>query len=246
MTFGSADMGGISETPSLDEAWAWLARHSNWLSRLPTDKRDSLRTVAQLRDYQPGDPVFRAGELPNGVFGLCRGALNLAVPRMDGEEFFFHRVESGFWIGDLALFSRQRRLVTVRAASACTLVYLPQNQLDALVAANPGIIDEFYQLSYQNMRIVLGLLGNLSISRAENRVALRLLAQTDQQQDSRDWIRLSQDSLSEMVSLSPQSVRRSLHKLEAEGLIEAGYGRIRILDPERLAILCGYAGTAPL
>ena len=105
-------------------------------------------------------------------------------------------------------------------------------------------MDEFYQLSYHNMRIALGLLGNLSIPRAEGRVALRLLAQADQQQDSTDWIRLSQESLSEMVSLSSQSVRRSLCHLEAEGMIETGYGRIRILDHERLIALCGYAASS--
>lgn len=244
MAIGSAERGESGQELSLDKAWAWLAVHSNWLSGLSKGISDSLRAVAQLRSYQPGDPVFRAGERPNGVFGLYEGALDLAIPRMDGVEFIFHRAEAGFWVGDLALFSRQQRLVSVRAASACTLVCLPQNRLEVLVADHPGIIDDFYQLTYQNMRIALDLLGNLSISRAERRVALRLLAQADQQQDSADWIRLSQDSLSEMVSLSPQSVRRSLHSLETERMIESGYGRIRILDPERLATLCGYARAA--
>ena len=228
---------------SIDAAWIWLTKHSQWLSGLDADVRRLLQGVAQLRDYKAGDPIFRAGDLPNGVFGLYRGTLDLAVPRMDGEEFIFHRVEAGFWIGDLALFSKQRRLVSVRAASTATLVFLPQNRLDTLVAGEFRLIDAFYQLSYRNMHIALRLLGNLSISRAESRIALRLLAQAGQQQNPVDWIRLSQDTLSEMVSLSSQSVRRSLHSLEEAGLIEARYGRIRILDPGRMTALCGYADT---
>jgi CRP-like cAMP-binding protein len=186
--------------------------------------------------------VFRANDRPAGVFGLFDGMLELAVPRMDGEEFVFHRVEPGFWIGDLALFSGQRRLVTVRAAVKSRLVYLPQNRLATLARDDPSLISAFYQLSYDNMRIALRLLGNLSISRAEKRIALRLLVHADQHEDKTAWIRLSQDALSDLLSLSSQSVRRCLRRLEAEHLIEVGYGRVRVIDRNRLAALYGYAG----
>ena len=225
----------------LSEAWAWLEVNSRWLSGVDPRVRRKLRPLAQLRTVPAREPLFRAGDQPAGVFGLFDGMLDVAVPRMDGEEFVFHRAEPGFWIGDLALFSRQQRLVTVRSAADSRLVYLSQSRLSALMRDEPSLVGEFYRLSYDNMEIALKLLGNLSISGADTRIALRLLAQTAQNRSPDEWIRLSQDALADLVALSSQSVRRCLRQFESQGLIECGYGRMRILDRRKLAALCGYS-----
>lgn len=46
--------------------------------------------------------------------------------------------------------------------------------------------------------------------------------------------------LAQYVALSDQSVRRAVRKLDEAGLIEARYGRYRIVDRQGLAALCGY------
>lgn len=231
---------GDSERP-LSEAWQWLEANSRWLSGVDPGVRRKLRPLAQLRILPAREPLFRAGDLPAGVFGLYDGMLDVAVPRMDGEEFVFHRAEPGFWVGDLALFSKQQRLVTVRSAVDSRLVYLPQSRMAALMRDEPSLLGEFYRLSYDNMEVALKLLGNLSISGADSRIALRLLAQAAENREPDEWIRLSQEALADLVALSSQSVRRCLRQFESLGLVECGYGRMRILDRRKLAALCGYS-----
>ena len=62
------------------------------------------------------------GEVPNGIFGLVRGSINIAFPRNDGEDYIAHHAGSGFWVGDLALFAKGLRLVSIHAAEPTTMV----------------------------------------------------------------------------------------------------------------------------
>jgi CRP/FNR family transcriptional regulator, cyclic AMP receptor protein len=220
-------------------AWHFLER-SGWLASCDVDVRKSLRSIAALVTFAAGDYLYRAGDVPNGVFGLVSGAIDSLIPRLDGEEIVVHRAGGGFWIGDLALFSKQRRLLSLRAATPLAVIHLPQKELQEITHRQPALIGDFYRLSHTNMAMTLSLLGNLAVSGAENRVALRLLIQHPVLADEDGWIPLGQEALAELVALSTQSVRRALRQLESQGLLELGYRRIRILDERKLSGLCGY------
>lgn len=224
--------------PDLDSAWNELER-SGWLASCQSDIRAKLRGIAVLKTFAPGDYLYHVGDKSNGVFGIVSGALDSLIPRTDGEEIVVHRAAGGFWIGDLAFYAGQVRLVSLRAASALTAVQLPQRQLNRLSRERPELLADFYRLTYENMATTLELLGNLATPGAENRVARRLLIQ--QQVEPGEWIELGQESLAELVALSTQSVRRALHRLEQQGLIELGYRKMRITDMPGLAALCGNA-----
>jgi CRP-like cAMP-binding protein len=230
--------GSANDPADLDSAWQDLER-SGWLASCQTDVRITLRSIAVLKSFAPGDYLYHVGDQPNGVFGIVSGALDSLIPRTDGEEIVVHRSASGFWIGDLAFYADQVRLISLRAGTALTAVQLPQRKLTRLTAEHPELIADFYRLSYENMATTLALLGNLATPGAENRVARRLLIQ--QQAEPGEWLALGQESLAELVALSAQSVRRALHSLENQGLIELGYGRIRIVDVQRLAAHSGSA-----
>ena len=55
-------------------------------------------------------------------------------------------------------------------------------------------------------------------------------------------VALTQDQLAEMLGSARTSIQRVLKQLEADGLIELGYRRITVVDPDGLA---GLVGTSP-
>ena len=227
---------------SLDRAWRLLAS-TGWLAELDAGKRERLRTIARIRNCDVDEYLYLPGDAPDGVYGLVEGTLDILIPRLDGEEQLVHRAEHGFWIGDLALFARQRRLVGVRATSPCTTVYLPQDRLKQLIRKEPDLVGDFYVLTHRNLDTLLRLLGVLSVTGAETRLALRLLMHSEATSRDDDWLRLSQDCLAKLVALSPQSIRRALRSLEEQGLVEVGYGKLRIVDREALEALCHYSSA---
>jgi CRP-like cAMP-binding protein len=223
---------------SLSKAWRVLEKYG-WLSERGPAVNTALRRIARVRDFDAGQHLYVAGDRPNGMFALVSGALDISIPRADGQDMTVHRAEPGFWIGDSAFFSNQVRLVSVRAAVRSRVVHLPQARLAQLVRTKPEIVLDFYVLSHRNVETTLQLLGNLTVSSSEIRVALRLLLHDEKLPDGETWIRFSQETLAQLVALSVPTLQRALHKLEEARWIEVGYRRVRIVDRAGLLAFCG-------
>lgn len=228
----------VDDTPSLDEVWNSLEQRG-WLAERTPDVRARLRSIAQVRTYGRGEPLYVVGTPPDGVYAIARGALDISIPRQDGLEIVVHRAQSGFWIGDLALFSGQVRLVTVTAATETVAACLPKARLSQLLKQHPGLIADFYVLSHRNVATMLQLIANLSTPGADARIALRLLIYDQRQASGGDWIPLPQEKLAELTALSLPTVQRTLRSLAETGVVELGYGRLRIQDREKLLRYCG-------
>jgi CRP-like cAMP-binding protein len=230
-------------TEELRAALQVVAVHG-WYARRAPPARTAIAAHARLRDYAAGEALYHYGDAPNGIFGLVSGALDIAIPRADGSVITVHRADTGFWIGDLALFSGQTRLVSVIAAEPTRVVHLSSHDLRRLVGETPALYGDFYELTHENMATALSLLANLATTPSEARVAVRLLLLEAAQGGNGGELRLSQAKLAELVALSPPTLQRVLRRLQNDGLIELGYGRIRITDRPGLLSLCGGADAA--
>lgn len=228
----------VGNDPPLGEVWKILEERG-WLAELTPDVRARLRGVAEVRTYRRGERLYGYGEPANGVYGIARGALDISIPRQDSQEIVVHQTQTGFWVGDLALFSGLPRLVTATASTETVAAYLSKVRLARLLEQYPEMIAHFYVLSHRNVATTLQLIANLSIPRAEARIALRLLIYDQRQKHGQDWIAVSQEKLAELTALSVPTVRRALRTLVENGLVELGYGRVRIRERERLIHYCG-------
>jgi CRP-like cAMP-binding protein len=226
-------MGSFEISP---EAALSILSTKGWFAERPEPVRALLGRIARVRRFGAGEPLYLHGDTANGIFGLADGALDVTIPRADGMDLSIHRADAGFWIGDLAFFVGQTRLVSVVAAIPSIVVHFSQTDLRQLVEAAPELIPEFYALTYENMATALRLLANLAISSSELRVAVRLLMYEDA--PMRTGLAMSQNKLAELVGLSVPTLQRVLRRMQDEKLIKVGYGRIQILD--RSALLSKY------
>jgi CRP/FNR family transcriptional regulator, cyclic AMP receptor protein len=224
-------------SPTLAKALELLSQNG-WYAERSQEFQSAVAGIGRLRDYAAGEPLYHFDDPPNGVFGLVSGALDIALPRSDGLELTAHRANPGYWVGDLALFANQTRLLSLYAAEPSRVVHVPAEPLRRLLCKVPSFFADFYALSYQNMALALRVVADLTTSPSEARVGLRLLLDADTQMHPGDWFHITQATLAPMVALSVPSLRRILHKMEASGLIETNYARIRILDRNRLLRMC--------
>lgn len=216
-----------------------LLSKEGWFAGRSELVRAELASIARLRVFDAGAVLYSVGDEPNGVFGLVAGALDISIPRADGNDFTFHAADPGFWVGDLALMSSAKRLVSVHAATKVAVLHLGARELTALVEKKPTLLHDFYALSYQNFATTFFLLANISIASSESRVALRLLMHIERAPDPEGWVHLSQIKLGELVALSQPTLQRVMRRLHELGCIEPGYGKIRIADRARLLSVCG-------
>jgi len=209
-----------------------ILKSRGWFSQRSKETQKRLAAIARVRTFGVNEPVYSAGEVPNGVFGLIHGSLNISFPRSDGEDYVMHRAGSGFWVGDLALFSEGLRLVSVHAAEPTKMVHFRSRELNKLVREDPRLYADFYTMTYENFRTAFQIITNLAISSVNKRVADRLLLETAACPDPEGWIPLSQPDLAQLVAVSLPTLQRVIRHFAG------GYRRIRVVDRTALQRVC--------
>mgnify|MGYP006282190635 FL=1 len=214
-----------------------MVRARGWFAGRAPDVQARLAGIARARRHAAGAVTYREGDAPDGLHGLIAGEIELAFPSDAGEEFALHRAEPGYWIGDLALFSGARRLVTVRAVTDAETLFLPARAVRDLIEADPALIEDFYALSHENTRLALRLIAMLGQQSSERRVALWLLLH-DEHVGTGEWLRTPRREIASLTGLSEPTVGRILRRFGEAGLIALDYGRIRVLDRDRFERFC--------
>jgi CRP/FNR family cyclic AMP-dependent transcriptional regulator len=221
----------------LGEALDLLAARG-WFAQRSPQTRARLGAIAKLRRFEKDDRIYLFGDPPNGMFGLISGSLNISIPRADGEDYTLHRASTGFWVGDLALFSQGTRLISVHAAEPTLMVQLPAPDLRRLAEEDPRLYADFYALTYENVRTMFHIISNLAIASTDKRLADRLLLELETCGDKEGWISISQSELASLTAVSLPTLKRVMRRFADAGLINHRYARIQVLSREALARLC--------
>jgi NADH dehydrogenase len=109
--------------------WAWEFIFSRDLSHLKTDHTTSVTRAY----YQPGDYIFRQGDLGRGFYIIEKGQVE--VLRSEGEEEPAAPVamlKEGDFFGEMALIESQPRSASVRAHTPVEVVVMGQNVFSQL------------------------------------------------------------------------------------------------------------------
>lgn len=211
---------------------------SGWFGTRSKRFQKDFLDCASTRQFKPGESLYNYGDSANGIYAVLVGAVQVTAPADDGQDFVVHRQGEGFWVGDLALFADASRLVSVVATQPTRTLFFPGPRIDRLIHENPDYVRDFYALSHENMQTALRIMANLAVTGTEKRLVLRLLHLDEGTSRSDGWIVVSQDELAAMVAVSQPTLHRNLHRLADMGLIELGYGRVRLKDRRKLIASC--------
>ncbi len=208
-----------------------------WLARQDSDLLDWFADHGRWRTYAAGEMIYLHGDAADGIYGLAHGGIELQFAPVGAEPVTLHRAEPGFWIGEAAVLSGTERVVSLFAATECRVFRVNAAALRLLVAEQPRHWRAFYELTQSNTLLALTLLSEALSLTPRARLA-RLLLRLSQEGAE---IHANQDDLGRVLGMTRSSLRRSLNVLIAERTIATGYGRITILDRNRLTMLCDEA-----
>ncbi|MEM7462313.1 MAG: Crp/Fnr family transcriptional regulator [Pseudomonadota bacterium] len=208
-----------------------------WLSSCDPMLRQQLLDIGRPSRFEPGEVLFRIGDEPEGIYGVANGAVHIAMPADDGQELVIYHADTGFWVGDLELFSEQARIATVTAAAPTLCLFISRTKLRRLLDREPIHFRDFYKMSYENGRNIMRTLANMTVTGSDKRLALKLLQYDENKGDPNAWITIAQNQLALMTALSVPTLERVLRRMAGAGLVEIGYGKLRILDRSGLRSL---------
>jgi len=186
--------------------------------------------------FAGGTFVFRRGEPSAKIHVLRTGSLELSR-RIGGRPVALQILRPGDVFGDVPAFLGEPEPFDARALEDCTILSIDAADLFDLLRTRPLVAQRWFISLAERMKGLQDRLVDVLAGGLEAQLASILLREGHPLGE----VSITQDRLADMVGAARTSVHRVLKGLEADGLIELGYRRIRLLDQDGLTGLIGRA-----
>jgi len=215
-----------------------VLKSSEWFAALDPGFQQAVLESSRVMAVAASQSVFHRGDGSNGIYCVMSGAICFGAIAPSGRESIVALAEAPQWFGEIALFDGGARTHDAWADVASTLLHLPLRRLTRILADDPDRWRQLGRLLVRKLRIALSLLEDMALEPPKVRLArclVNLFEGYGQRKAAPSCsLRISQERLGMMLSLSRQTVNELLRRLEDEAIVHCQRGGIRILDPDRL------------
>lgn len=203
------------------------------LDLLTDDERDRLAAAARRRTYRDGQEILAGGQEPNGISIVIEGAVTISRMRGDGETALATEARAGQNFFDIVAINHSSPKHRATAVGDTVVDHVPRARFLQLLAEEPGLARALYHVTASRLVVAIDMWDDARLLSAHPRIAkmlLRMLAGAPQP----DRLECRQEDLGHLVGVSAVTIAQGLRRLADEGLIQTGYGEIRIPDPSAL------------
>ncbi|MEM8936925.1 MAG: Crp/Fnr family transcriptional regulator [Pseudomonadota bacterium] len=166
----------------------------------------------------PGLSVIKSGRVRFGIFGE------------DGRYIQTGLLGQGHCFGEATLFANMPRAYDADAVGETVILSVSKKKFDDLCDAHPGIAKALLVTLTSRLYEALDFADDIRRLSIETRIAKQLFRFVASGGFSSETIPVRQTDLAYALGLSRVSVGKALETLKRRGLIELGYGEIRIAD----------------
>jgi len=195
------------------------------LDRVTTEKSVSRGRVF----YQPEE----AGEV---LFLLRAGRVQLYRISPEGKKLVIATLRPGALFGEMALLGQQMHNAFAEALDDCQILVMSRADLERLILNQPALGLRLLESSGRRLRDAEQRLEDMAFKGIPARLASLLLRLSDERK-SDEIVGLTHQDLAETIGTYRETATQVLNDMKADGLIEIGRKRIRILDTERLRLV---------
>ena len=211
-----------------------------WFGGLPAPLQELILSRSVVRKFAKGQVISVEDSVPKGLHGILEGQVHLVREVGSGDEALLHVAEPGYWFGEFGVLTGRPTVVTALAHSAVRIVFLSKAQFDRILAEHPRYYQAFASLIFERYEGLVRVFAEFRDLAPESRLRVRLSAMArlrarDRPEAGPVSLVVSQAELARLVGASRQTLNVILSKLREQGVIEASFRRIRVLDVARLA-----------
>jgi CRP-like cAMP-binding protein len=184
----------------------------------------------QIMDFRKAQTVFAQGDAAAAIYYVQKGKIKITVVSDQGKEAVIALLGEGDFFGEGCLAGQPRRMSTVTALTACSIVRIAKADAVRVLHEEPAFSEMFlnYLLS-RNIRIEEDLVDQLFNS-SEKRLArvLLLLANFGKEGKPETVIpKISQQTLAEIVGTTRSRVSFFMNKFRKLGFVSYN-GRLEV------------------
>lgn len=188
-----------------------------------------------LETYPKGHIFFRPGQLATTLYLIRQGRVQLYHTIDDTRHIVADCLGSGSFFGE-AMLRRRPHHLTAEAVTPIEVYEITETDINELQRATPALV----------ARLALDLIKHLEhIQRVYTRTPLTTPARLAglllllMEERTNDVAGFSHQHLAEMLGTHREFVTQTLASFRDKGVVETGYKRIHILDPQRLRTMAG-------
>jgi len=192
---------------------------------------DTAGVAKKIAEFRRSESIYSQGEAADSVMYVQKGGVKLSVVNGSGKEAVVAMFGPGDFFGEGCMAGQSIRMGTATAITPTTLLVMEKDELLGVLHAEHELSDHFiaYLLAH-NIRVEEDLIDQLFNS-SEKRLArtLLLLARYGKQdQPDRILLKVSQETLAEMIGTTRSRVNFFMNKFRKLGFIEYNLSLIHI------------------
>lgn len=216
---------------------AHTLRSSQLFAGVPASDLETIASFTVPRQLAKGEYLFHEGAPSQGFYVVQRGAINVHRVSQLGKEQVIHIFRAGQTFAEAALASDGGYPADARAVEDSTVLLVPKNEVLALLRKRPELALRMLGSMSQHLRVLVGLLDDLTLKNVEMRLANWLLKRCPRPLRSTAVAitldRTKRTLASELGTVS-ETLSRTLAAFRAQKLLTVAGRTISVLDPRRL------------
>lgn len=209
-------------------------RRNPYFSRLSDRLLGTLAQGTHLRRFDRGEVLFWEGDPCAGLHIIERGSVKLFKTSPQGRELIIKVFQDEATFNEVAVFDGGNNPVNVAALEECLIWIVEPGVIRQALQADPEMCQAVISNLTQNLRMLVGMVEELSFFQVTNRLA-RLISQLPEDQlVGQASQRITQDQLAARLGTVREVVARSLRELERSGAIRVRRRSIEVLNEKTL------------
>jgi len=224
-----------------------LARSTHFGS-FPTVLLDRLAALARLRHVRHGERLGRPGTADDNLWIVVSGAVRISThPYANGREAVHAVLGDGSYFGLANSVGHGPYTYDARAFGPCDLALVEGKTIAPILEQHPRLWRYVSRMLASGLKLAMGIVEENRLLPLPSRIARRLIghAMSSELTDgAQPTLRMTQSDLARMLDAGRSRTNTALKRMEAEGLVRAGYRTMTLLNVAELKRLAGTGVTA--
>jgi CRP/FNR family cyclic AMP-dependent transcriptional regulator len=183
-----------------------------------------------LYRYEPDEIVFWEGGPCAGLHIVHNGSVKLFKVSPNGRRLVIKIFGLGESFNEVPVFDGGENPINVAAIPQSDIWVVACESIRRAIDEHPEMAQSIILNLSANLRMLVGLVEELSFYQVTNRLARLISGLPEEQLHGNSHQRLTQDEMAARLGSVREVVARSLRELERSGAINAKRGKIRIVD----------------
>ncbi|GAB4557927.1 MAG: Crp/Fnr family transcriptional regulator [Anaerolineae bacterium] len=199
---------------------------------LTPSEAEELERITTVSNVEKGRVFYRPEEVGEVLFILKKGRVQLYRISPEGKKLVIATLGPGSIFGEMALIGQQLHNTFAEAIEDCQICIMSRTDLERLILSKPKVALRVLEITGRRLRSVEERLEDMAFKGIPARLASLLLRLAEESGD--EITGLTHQDLAETVGTYRETATQVLNDLKAQGLIDIGRKRIKILDREGL------------